>query len=474
MELNKINEFKWEIPKTAGMKVPAYIYASEKLLSKIKEDRTLEQLKNMAWMPGIYKKAIALPDAHQGYGFCIGGVAALSIEDGGLSPGGVGYDINCGVRLLKTNLTEEEVRKKIVQLVDSIFKNVPSGLGSEGKIKLSKEELKNILENGARWAVEQGYGNEQDLMHQEANGCLSNNDYSLVSDRALKRGIPQLGSLGAGNHFLEINKVDKIFDEKTAKVFGIENLNQVCVMIHCGSRGLGHQVCSDYLRTMEDKYRDLVKKLPDRELVYAPAGSKLCDDYLKAMNCAANYAWANRQLIMHWVRESFEKVFNKKAEDMDMKLIYDVCHNIAKVEEYDGKKFYVHRKGATRCFPAGHKEIPSDYKEVGQPVLIPGTMGTASYVLVGTETAMSETFGSTAHGAGRVSSRYKATKAHTGSEIISQLGQKGIVIKAASMKVLAEEAPDAYKDIDEVARVSDSAGIAKVVARLTPIGVIKG
>jgi len=472
--LEKLSDLKWTIPKKGRMNVPAFIYASEKLLQKIKMDRTLEQLKNMTCLPGIYKKAITLPDAHQGYGFPIGGVAALSMENGGISPGGIGYDINCGVRLLRTNFTEEEIRPKLKELLELIFKNVPSGVGSEGKIRLSNDELREVLARGAEWAVDNNYGWQKDLKHHEEEGCLKPNNPDFVSDRAMKRGRPQLGSLGAGNHFLEIQKVDKIMNPEVARKFGIEKEGQVCVMIHCGSRGLGHQVCSDYLREMERNFRDLVAKLPDRELVYAPAGSDMASMYFRAMACAANYAWANRQMITHWARESFEKLFSQSAEEMGINLIYDVCHNVCKIEEHDGMKFYLHRKGATRAFPKGSEHIPEDYKGVGQPVILPGSMGTASYLLYGAENALSETFGSTAHGAGRLMSRHKAVQSFRGEKVANIMMQKKILIRARSWKGIAEEAPGAYKDIDEVARVSHELGIARKVARLVPMAVVKG
>jgi len=386
---------------------------------------------------------------------------------------------NCGVRLVRTELTIDEVKPVIRKLVDTLFKNVPSGVGSEGLVKVkSVRELDEVLTLGAKWAVEHGYGVEEDLEVLEENGCMEQADPSKVSEKAKKRGMPQLGSLGSGNHFLEVQVVDKIFNPEVAKVFGIEKEGQICVMIHTGSRGLGHQVCSDYLREMERRYRDLVRKLPDRELVYAPAGSNVAENYFKAMCCAANFAWCNRQMIVHWVRQSFEEVFNRSWEEMGMHIVYDVAHNIAKVEEHrvDGKKVkvYVHRKGATRAFPKGSKEIPKKYRDVGQPVLIPGSMGTASYVLVGCEQAMEETFGSTAHGAGREMSRAAAIRKFRGSEVAKRLERQGIYVHGASWKGIAEEAPEAYKNIDDVVYASDRAGIAKVVVRLRPIGVVKG
>jgi tRNA-splicing ligase RtcB len=477
-KLRKIGPCLWELPPTAkpGMKVPAWLFLSERLLKEV-EEGAIEQAANVAFLPGIYKHSIALPDMHFGYGFPIGGVAALDFETGGLSPGGIGFDINCGVRLLRTNLTVEQIKPKLKELLESIFRNVPSGVGEVGKIKLTFSQLDEVLVNGARWAVEHGYGTEKDLEHLEENGCMKGANPEKVSNEARKRGAPQLGTLGAGNHFLEIQKVDKIYLPEVAKVFGIEKEGQVTVLIHTGSRGFGHQVCTDYLRILESSFKEEVKRLPDRELVYAPAGTEECEHYFAAMVCAANYAWTNRHMIMHWVRESFVKVLGMKLEDIGLEVVYDVAHNIAKIEEHeiDGKKVkvFVHRKGATRAFPANHPEIPKDHRKVGQCVLIPGSMGTASYVLVGAETAK-ETFYSTAHGAGRVSSRAKMLKGVRGEEVAKRLAQKGILSRPATWRVMAEEAPEAYKDIDEVARVTEEAGISRRVARLVPIGVVKG
>ncbi|MBD3311885.1 RNA-splicing ligase RtcB [archaeon] len=457
------------IPKSGGMKVPAYLFASEKLLELIKQDKTLDQIKNVAHLPGIYKHALCMPDGHQGYGFPIGGVAALDYHEGGISPGGIGYDINCGVRLMRTSFTYEDVKGKMKELISELFNNVPSGVGVDGVIgKLSKAELKKVLNNGSKWALKNGYATEDDLNNTEDNGRLDA-DAELVSQKAISRGRSQLGSLGAGNHFLEVQRVGEVLDEPTAKAFGLKK-DHITVMIHCGSRGLGHQVCSDYVRLMEQSNPGLVKSLPDRELVYAPAGSKVADNYLKAMSAAANFAWCNRQVIAHYVRKSFKKVLGSD----NIKQVYDLCHNICKVEEHDGKKLYLHRKGATRCMPKGHRLVPDNYKSVGQPVLIPGTMGTVSYVLVGLESSLKESFGSTAHGAGRVMSRTKAKKQWRAEKVKEKLSGKGIVIKSKSYKGISEEAPGAYKDVDEVVRVSQKAGIAKPVAKLKPLGVIKG
>lgn len=477
-KLKEVRPNVWELPKTAkpGMQVPAWLYLSPQLLKEV-EEGAIEQAANIAFLPGIYKYSIALPDMHYGYGFPIGGVAALDYEKGGLSPGGIGFDINCGVCLLRTNLTVEQVKPKLPQLLDAVFHNVPSGLGSKGKLRLTAAQMQDVLETGAKWAVENGYGRSEDLKHIEEQGCMKTADASKVSDNAIKRGVPQLGSLGAGNHFLEIQRVDRIFLPDVAKVFGIGDGNQIMVMVHTGSRGLGHQVCTDYLQILENAFRDEIRRMPDRELVYAPAGTKQCEDYFAAMSCAANYAYCNRQMITHWVRESFVKALGMKEEDIGLELVYSVAHNLGKVEEHDidgtRKKVYVHRKGATRALPAGHPEIPKDHKSVGQCVIIPGAMATASYVLVGAETAK-ETFYSTAHGAGRVSSRSAMLRGLRGEEVARRMAEKGILSRAASWRVMAEEASEAYKNIDEVARVTEAAGISNRVARMTPLGVIKG
>lgn len=477
-KLRKIGPCIWELPKEAkpGMKVPAWLFLSEKLLKEV-EEGAIEQAANVTFLPGIYKHSIALPDMHFGYGFPIGGVAALDYEEGGLSPGGIGFDINCGVRLLRTNLTVEQIRPKLKELLESIFHNVPSGVGEVGKIKLSFSELDEVLVKGARWAVENGYGTEKDLEHLEEQGCMKGANPEKVSNEAKKRGAPQLGTLGAGNHFLEIQVVNKIFLPEVAKVFGIEREGQVCVMIHTGSRGFGHQVCTDYLRILESKFRDELRKLPDRELVYAPAGTQECEDYFSAMACAMNYAWCNRSMITHWVRESFVKVLGTKLEDIGLEVIYDVTHNTAKIEEYEiegeKKKVYVHRKGSTRCFPPGHSDLPTDYRKVGQPVLVAASMSTPSFVLVGTEKAI-ETFYSTVHGSGRVESRSRALKQIRGEEVLKQLMQKGILAKAASLRVLAEERPEAYKLSVEVVRAIEESGISRRVTELYPLAVMKG
>ncbi|MBU5678306.1 MAG: RtcB family protein [Candidatus Aenigmatarchaeota archaeon] len=471
-KLKKIGNCIWEYEKEGEMKVPARLFLSEKLLNEV-EDGAIKQAINVAHLPGIYKYSLAMPDMHFGYGFPIGGVAALDLKEGGLSPGGIGFDINCGVRVLRTNLSVDDIKPKLRELLEKIFKNIPSGVGRGGKLKLTKAQLDDILEEGAKWAVKNNYGNGKDLEHAEEGGCIKFAKHEKVSEKAKERGLPQLGSLGAGNHFLEIQRVDKIYIPDIAKRFGIEKENQVCVMIHTGSRGLGHQVCTDYLQILERRFHNEIKKLPDRELIYAPSGTQECEDYFQAMCASANYAWANRQLITHWTRESFIEVLKMKEKDIGLELIYDVAHNIAKIEVHDSKKFYVHRKGATRAFPPGSEDLPKDYKDIGQPVLIPGSMGTASYILIGAETAK-DTFYSTAHGAGRVSSRVSMVKSIRGEDVARALEKKGIISKAASWKVLAEEAPEAYKDVDEVVKTTQEAGISKIVARLVPIGVVKG
>jgi len=479
-QLIKIDDYRWKIPENykTGMKVPGLIYASKEMLESIREEQALEQVANVAFLPGIVGYSLAMPDIHWGYGFPIGGVAAMDIKDGVVSPGGVGYDINCGVRLLSTSLSEAEVRPKINQLINALFHNIPSGLGSEGKIKTSQKEMNQLMVEGARWAVKRGLGFEEDLDVTEEGGCLGGADPSKISDKAAKRGMPQAGTLGSGNHFLEIQVVKEIFDPHTASIMGITETGQILVLIHTGSRGFGHQICTDHLRVMEQAVSKYGIKLPDRQLACAPIESKEGKDYLAAMACAANYAWVNRQCIAHWVRESFSGIFGKSPEKLGMRQIYDVAHNIAKIEEHaiDGRnvKVCVHRKGATRAFPAGHKDTPKRYKEVGQPVLVPGDMGRCSFVAVGTEKAMSETFGSTCHGAGRVLSRGAARRGIRGADIIRELESRGIIVKAESVSALAEEASQAYKDVTEVMNVVHQAGISRRIAMAIPMGVIKG
>ncbi|MCW4030839.1 MAG: RtcB family protein [Candidatus Bathyarchaeota archaeon] len=463
----------------SGMRVPGMVFADEQIVEKIKTDRTLNQCVNVAHLPGIYKYAITLPDGHEGYGFPIGGVAATDYEEGVISPGGVGYDINCGVRLLTTNLSENDVRPYLADLTTTIFKNVPSGLGSRRKdFRLDVHELEQLITEGVTWALEKGMARPEDVEHCEEGGHMEGANPDKVSFRAKQRGLPQSGTLGSGNHFLEIGKVDKIYDKKVAKAFGVIYEGQVTVLIHCGSRGFGHQTCSDYLRVMERAIQKYNISVPDRELACAPGTSNEAQDYYQAMACAVNYAFVNRQVITHWVRQSFEKVLKRPSEDFGLDLVYDVAHNIAKIEEHniDGKqiKVWTHRKGATRCFPPEHRDVPADYRSVGQPVIIPGSMGTSSWLLVGTNKAMKLSFGSTAHGAGRMLSRSAAKRRFWGGDVKRGLESRGIVVRAASSVVLAEEADPAYKNVDNVVEVSDKAGIATRVVRLVPLGVVKG
>jgi tRNA-splicing ligase RtcB len=471
--VNRLSDITWEIPKQGKMKVPSRIYASEKILQLMKEDQTLEQTKNTATLPGIYKYSIVLPDGHQGYVFPIGGVVALDKKNGGISPGGIGYDINCGVRLLKSNLDKDDIYLKINQLLNQLFDNVPAGLGSSN-IKVSNDELNSILNREAQWAFDNEYGIETDFLHCEENGRMNEANSSIISNKSMKRGKKQVATLGSGNYFLEVQYVDKIFDKKIANIFGITHENQVTVLIHCGSRGFGHQVCSDYLRRMEKTFPDIVSNLPDKELVYAPANHQLCEEYFQAMSCAANFAWCNRFIIGHQVRESFSNVFS----NVDLKTVYDVAHNICKVETHtingEQKEVFMHRKGSTRALGKDHVEIPQAYRSIGKPIIIPGNMETATFLLDGTKEGMETTFGSTPHGAGRTMSRRGAKKEFTGNKVKQRLKQQKIFIKSASKKVIAQEAPGVYKDVEEVVDVTDKSGIGKKVARLKPIGVIKG
>ncbi len=479
-DVRKIDEYRWEIPRDYknGMKVAGLVYASGSMMSMIREEQSLEQVANVAFLPGIVGRSLAMPDIHWGYGFPIGGVAAMRVSDGVVSPGGVGYDINCGVRLLRTNLNEDEVRPKIKELVNHLFNNVPSGLGSEGKIRVSEKEMDEVLASGAGWAVKKGYGNRQDLDVTEEQGCMRMADPGKVSARAKKRGAPQLGTLGSGNHFLEVQVVREIYDKEAAAAMGITRRGQVLMLIHTGSRGLGHQVCDDYLRIMGEAVKKYGISLPDRQLACAPVESEEGRDYLAAMACAANFAWANRLCIAHWVRESFVRVFERRIEEIGLEQVYDVAHNIAKLEEHlvDGKqqKLCVHRKGATRAFPAGQKGVPDRYLAVGQPVLIPGDMGRCSYIAVGTERAMLETFGSTCHGAGRLQSRGAARKGMRGTDVAGDLAARGIYVRTNSLESLAEEASYAYKDVTDVVDIAQGAGISRKIAMAVPLGVIKG
>ena len=478
--LQKVDEWRWVLPQEykPGMRVPGLIYASEEMLDQMSEDMAIEQVANVAFLPGIVGYSLAMPDIHWGYGFPIGGVAAMRLEDGVISPGGVGFDINCGTRLIRTDLTEEEVRPKLRELVNQIFRDVPSGVGSEGLIRVAIKEMDQVLVKGARWAVENGYGWPEDLETIEGGGALPGANPEKVSRRAKERGAPQLGTLGSGNHFLEIQVIDHIYDPEKAAVMGIYQEGQVVVFIHCGSRGLGHQTCEDYLEVMEESIKRYNIHLPDRQLACAPIRSPEGQDYLGAMTAAANFAFCNRQLITHWVREAFARVLGRSPRDMGMQLVYDVAHNIAKVERHrvDGKEMTlcVHRKGATRAFPPGHPDVPAKYREIGQPVLVPGDMGRYSFLLVGTHRAMAETWGSTCHGAGRVQSRAAAKRMLRGVDIARKLEERGIIVRAQNRALLAEEASEAYKDVADVVEVLHEAGISLKVARMRPIGVVKG
>ena len=471
------NQYQIDADPNLGMKVPVKIYADEPLLQKMLSDRTIMQARNVASIPGIVSHSVVLPDGHEGYGFPVGGVAAMDAEEGMISPGGVGYDINCGVRLLRSNLTEQTVRSKLKDLVNDVFSSIPSGVGSKGAVRLTNSELDEVLVNGVNWAIDHGYGSSDDSDVCEENGKISGADPNKVSDKARKRGAPQLGSLGSGNHFLEIQKVAEIHDEEAANRMGIKE-GTITVLIHCGSRGFGHQVCSDYLRVAEQAMEKYNINLPDRELACVPNTSEEGESYRKAMFAALNYAWSNRQMITHWTRKSFERVFNQTESDLDMKLVYDVAHNIAKVEKHnvggEERKLVVHRKGATRAFPSNRDEIPSKYRDLGQPVLVPGSMGTSSWILLGKSNSMDLSFGSTAHGAGRTMSRSKARRNYTEDYVKKSLNDKGVFIKALTRDGVVEETPEAYKDVDAVVNVSHNLGIASKVAKLVPIGVIKG
>jgi tRNA-splicing ligase RtcB len=476
--VRKLSDNDWEIPEghIPNMRVPGRLFVSESLLESI-EPETIDQIANVATLPGIQKYSMAMPDAHLGYGFAIGGVAAFDTEEGIISPGGVGFDINCGVRLIRTNLQKEEVVPYIKELTDELFKNVPAGVGAKSRFRASDRELDSAFLEGAKWAVEAGYGVEADVEHCEGYGFLEGADTSHVSTKARKRGKPQLGTLGSGNHFLEVQYVDEIYDSEVASSFGLEE-GQVTVMVHCGSRGAGHQICTDHLKELSQAVKKYGIEIPDKQLACAPAQSKEAQNYFKAMLCAANYAWANRQMITHWTRESFENVLGRDADDMGMSLLYDVAHNVAKLEEHsiDGRKkeVYVHRKGATRAFPAGHPEVPSAYRDVGQPVLIPGSMGTPSFILCGAKEAMDVSFGSACHGAGRVMSRAHAKKEFRGESIKENLEAHGITVRATHPSVIAEEAPGVYKSSSEVVNVVHELGIARKIARVIPLGVAKG
>jgi tRNA-splicing ligase RtcB len=479
IEIEKVNDNLWEIPKSGGMLVPGRIYTSQNMLEgTLQNDEALKQVVNVAHLPGIQKYSLAMPDIHWGYGFPIGGVAATDINDGVISPGGVGYDINCGVRLARTSLGYESVKNKIQKLVENLFKDIPTGVGASGAIKkLNTSEIKKILRDGSGWAVSNGFGSQSDIELTEENGKLNDADPDCVSERAMERGMDQAGTLGSGNHFLEIDIVDEIYDEHAAEIFGLFK-NQIVIQIHTGSRGLGYQVCDDYLKLLVSAEKKFGFRLPDKQLACAPIKSSEGQNYLHAMRAAANFAWNNRQIIMHLALKSFKKSLSISDAELNFELIYDVCHNIAKIEEHEIddeiKKVCVHRKGATRAFPPESKFIPEKYRTVGQPVLIPGDMGRYSYIAVGTVKAMQDTFGSSCHGAGRVQSRHQALKESKGKNLIEELTKKGIVIQAKGYKTIAEEMPHAYKDVSEVVDVMHYAGISTKVAKLKPVGVIKG
>lgn len=477
--LEKIDDYRWRIPQSysSGMRVPGIIFSDEKLLRDIKEDQSLQQVANVAHLPGIVKASMAMPDIHWGYGAPIGGVAAFDMKEGIVSPGMVGYDQNCGVRLVRTDLTEEEVQPKLRTLIASLFNDIPCGVGMSGEIRVSRKDADRVMTEGSRWVIGKGYGVAEDAAHTESQGCLDDADPSQVSDRAFKRGSDQLGTLGSGNHFLEVQVVDTVFDETAANVLGLHE-GQVTVMVHSGSRGFGYQICDDYLEVTERAMAKYGISVPDRQLACAPIDSEEGRSYLGAMRCAANYAWSNRQCLMHLARMTFERVFGKSWETLGMRLIYDVAHNIAKFEKHrvngDERMVCVHRKGATRAFPPGHPEIPEVYRSIGQPVIIPGDMGRNSYVLVGTQQAMEESFGSSCHGAGRVMSRSEAVRRAAGRSIEGELERQGIIVMGRGRKGVAEEQPSAYKDVNDVVQVVHNAGLAKRVVRMRPLGVIKG
>jgi tRNA-splicing ligase RtcB len=478
MNLVKIHDYLWEIPKTGAMLVPGRIYISEPMLEEIRDDPALLQVANVACLPGIVGYSLAMPDIHWGYGFPIGGVAGIDADRGVISPGGVGYDINCGVRLARTNLSYEEVAPKVDRLADALFEAIPAGVGSQGAIpNLSVEELRQVVREGAQWALSHGYAVPEDLEHTEENGCLPMAQPEKVSEHAYNRGRKQLGTLGSGNHFLEVSRVDHIYEPQVADALGIR-LGQVTVLIHSGSRGLGHQTCDDYLRIISSAMSKYEIVLPDRQLAAVPICSPEGQDYLGAMAAAANFAWCNRQVMMHLAANAFMAALGIGRRELGFTLIYDVCHNIAKFEEHSvgGKtrKLWVHRKGATRAFPPGHPEVPAVYRQVGQPVIIPGDMGRASWVLVGQPGSMQRTFGTTCHGAGRAMSRTAAIKDAAGRRIDKELEARGVVARAQSRKGLAEEQPRAYKNVDDVVEVVDQAGLSRKVARMRPLGVIKG
>jgi len=477
--LNKIDDNRWEIPKghVKGMHTNAILFADESMIPQITEDNAPQQAANVACLPGIVGPSLAMPDVHWGYGFPIGGVAAVDVNEGCISPGGIGFDINCGVRLIRTDLRADDVKGKIKGLTDELYKNIPSGLGSKGIEKVNSDSIHEILGVGSEWAVENGYGWERDLDVTEEHGHMKDADPRFVSDKAVKRGLGQVGSLGSGNHFIEVDVVEKIYDEAAAKAFGLEE-GQITVTVHCGSRGCGHQIATDHLQVMERYIRENGIELPDRQLACAPLSSREGDSYYKAMSCGANYAWANRQMITHWIRQSFEKVMNGSAESMGMDVVYDVAHNIAKKEEHnvDGKRVgvLVHRKGATRAFPAGHNDVPSIYRNTGQPVIVPGDMSAGTYVLVGLPGAMNGSFGSSCHGAGRKMSRKAAFDRLSVEDLRNSMASRNIYLKSGTDQSVLDEAPEAYKDVDKVVGVVCNAGLTGKAARLRPLGVVKG
>src|SRR5881396_1758934 len=478
--LNKVDAFRYEIPRSykPAMRTNGLVFIDELMVPQLRQDQAPEQVANVATMPGIVGMAMAMPDIHWGYGFPIGGVAAFDYNSGVISPGGIGYDINCGVRLIRTSLREPEVRPNLRALTDACFENVPSGVGEGGITKVTRQDLAKLATEGVGWSVDKGYAWPDDPDHIEARGRLEDADFSKVGERATTRGKDQVGSLGAGNHFVEIQKVDRVYDERAAKAFGLESVGSVAIMVHTGSRGFGHQIATDYIDVCERVVKREKIELPDLQLACAPIGSKEGQDYWKAMCCGANFAWNNRQLITFGVRNAFADVLGRPADALGMGIVYDVCHNIGKVEEHVAaggrRKVLVHRKGATRAFPAGHPETPATYRDVGQPVLIPGDMGTCSFVLVGQPAAMEQSFGSSCHGAGRQMSRKAATRAYSPSEVLQSLERRGIYVHAASRAGIVEEAPGAYKNVEDVVRVAEGAGLTKIVARMVPLGVVKG
>ncbi len=477
VHLEPVDRYRWRIPRSGDMRVPGLIFASAAMVPHIQAERAAEQVRNVASLPGIVAASLAMPDVHWGYGFPIGGVAAMDAEAGVVSPGGVGYDINCGCRLMTTHLTRAEVAPRVRDLMGLLFTRTPSGLGSTGPIRLSAKDQRQVVRRGAAWAVDAGYGWPEDLEHTEEGGCLAGADPAAISPRAYERGFRQVGTLGSGNHFLEVQYVERVWDPQAAAAFGLEE-GKVTVMIHSGSRGFGYQVCDDYLKVMARESAREAFALPDRQLACAYARSDAGQQYLAAMAGAANYAWANRQALMHWAREALQDFFGATPRALGLGLVYDVAHNIAKRERHrvEGRERWlvVHRKGATRAFGPGDPRVPPRYRSVGQPVLVPGDMGRASWVLAGTEGAMQETFGSTCHGAGRMLSRKAALKRKHGAQVRRELEAQGIWVFSAGIKTLSEEMPEAYKDVDDVVETVAGAGISKRVARLRPLGVVKG